>query len=94
MVTAIMKLDAAAKQTALDALLVGAEQFAAVRKFSGVPAVGSQAMSAMEELQKLVNGRMEKAETGVTYEKAMADVLMTQRGAELYEQANPSQHHH
>jgi len=94
MVQAIMKLDGEARKTALDALMVGAEQFAAVRKFAGVPAVGSSAMTAHEELNKLVNSRLEKAETGVTYEKAMADVLMTPLGAKLYEEANPSQHHH
>ena len=90
MVQAIMKLEGAAKKSALDALMVGADQFAAVAKFAGVPALGSAAMSAHDELNKLVTERLAKADTGVTYEKAMAAVLMTPRGAQLYEESLPS----
>lgn len=92
MVAAIMKLDGEAKKTALDALMAGAAQFATVQKYAGVPAVGSTQGTALQELDKLVGSRLEKAEAGVTYEKAMADILMTPRGAQLYEQAYPQQH--
>lgn len=85
MVAAIMKLDDTAKKSALDVLMAGADQFAAVAKFAGVPALGSAAKSAHDELNELVSKRLAKAESGVTYEKAVSEILMTPRGAELYE---------
>jgi hypothetical protein len=89
MVAAIMKLDGEARAAALDGLMAGATQFAAITKLAGVAGGSAEQMSAQQKINQMAAERIQKGGGATTYEKTVRDILNTPEGAALYEASLP-----